>query len=155
MTVFDSRIELCLNLQYVVPLTSEDGKTPNSGNAQAGSTHLDSGSESLDEVKPSLSSLDSPLPNVNTHIVQDPVGHTELYSELSKVGGGANGMSSVAPVPASVSSASAIAAAYQTQLSLAAAAAVAARHNTMGGDHGGAPMAPPSHHDILHDYHSL
>ncbi|ROT72682.1 Homeobox protein SIX1 [Penaeus vannamei] len=111
-----------------------DGKTPTSGNAQAGSTHLDSGSESLDE---------------------DPVGHTDLYSELSKVGGGANGMSSVAPVPASVSSASAIAAAYQTQLSLAAAAAVAARHNTVGGDHGGAPMAPPSHHDILHDYHSL
>ncbi|XP_042869564.1 homeobox protein six1-like [Penaeus japonicus] len=132
-----------------------DGKTPTGGNAQAGSTHLDSGSESLDEVKPSLSSLDSPLPNVNSHIVQDPVGHTDLYSELSKVGGGANGMSSVAPVPASVSSASAIAAAYQTQLSLAAAAAVAARHNTVGGEHGGAPMAPPSHHDILHDYHSL
>lgn len=86
------------------------------------------------------------------------MGHTDLYSELSKVGGGANGMSSVAPVPASVSSASAIAAAYQTQLSLAAAAAVAARH-TAGGpaDHTAAPhMAPPPHHhDILHDYHSL
>ncbi|KAK8385586.1 hypothetical protein O3P69_016391 [Scylla paramamosain] len=135
-----------------------DSKTSAGASSQSGSTQLDSGSESLDEVKPSLSSLDSPLTNVNSHMVQDAVGHTDLYSELSKVGGGANGMSSVAPVPASVSSASAIAAAYQTQLSLAAAAAVAARH-TAGGPTdptAGPHMAPPPHHhDILHDYHSF
>ncbi|CAL4098817.1 unnamed protein product [Meganyctiphanes norvegica] len=134
---------------------------PKAGGHPGGSTHLDSGSESLDEVKPSLSALDSPVSHsqINNHIIQDHhhTGHTDLYSELSKVSQGHNGMN---PVQASVSSASAIAAAaYQTQLSLAAAAAVAARHtatsvSSSGPDH--PIMAPPTaHHDLLHDYHSL
>ncbi|XP_018015716.1 homeobox protein six1b [Hyalella azteca] len=161
-----------------------DGKTPPSGSAPpSSSTHLDSGSESQDDMKPSLSGLDSPIPHTQAQGLHTPQPnpwqdvwcgrqdalsqHAELYGDLSKVTGGGHPAMSSVPV-SSPASAIAAAAAYQAQLSLAAA--VATRNSTVVGSCGGSisvgvndPAAAVTaaaamashHHDLLHDYHSL
>ena len=90
--------------------------------------------------------------------MQDSSGHTDLYGDLSKISGGANGMSSV--VPSSIASSTSAIAAYHTQLSIAAAAAaLGARHTVSAAagvpDPSVAAVAMASHHDLLHDYHTL
>ena len=63
-------------------------------------------------------------------------------------------------VPSSIASSTTAITAYHTQLSIAAAAAaMAARHTVSASagvsDPSVAAVAMASHHDLLHDYHSL
>ncbi|KAF2364724.1 hypothetical protein FHG87_004520 [Trinorchestia longiramus] len=156
-------------------LPYSDGKTPPSGSAPpSSSTHLDSGSESQDDMKPTLSGLDSPIPHSQAQGLHTPQPnpwdtlsqHADLYSDLSKVTSGAH--TAMGPVPVSSPASAIAAAAYQAQLSLAAA--VATRNSTVVGSCGGSisvgvndPAAAVTaaaamashHHDLLHDYHSL
>uniref|UniRef100_A0A2P2IDE0 Homeobox protein six1b-like n=1 Tax=Hirondellea gigas TaxID=1518452 RepID=A0A2P2IDE0_9CRUS len=152
-----------------------DGKTPPSGTGQS-STHLDSGSESQDEMKPPLSGLESPLPHTqqpSIHTSQpnpwDTLNHhADLYSDLSKVATSGH-VASIGAVPVGSPASAIAAAAYQAQLSLAAAA-VATRHTNSAAAVGGcggvvshdsaaavtaAMAASHHHHDLLQDYHTL